>query len=281
MSESDSVDDSPLHNKLVTATPKTILRQISLADPVPFHLDQEYTSPQSSYSIDDEVPPQMIDSDSDGTIEDSFECPSSPDISVCDSLDYRKPIMKQVSTPQLLHSSLLQRRLQVSPISTPSKPSNLRIPITPGSPDSIDSDDYDHTSNSLDSKINEKLNGIPKELTKQERVYCALLELLDEQKKVKMNTISHKLEECELALNELEKAQTKYNEIEHMMEMRNKEYQEMRQKLWEAQAQINFAKQDVQSSILMNQQIFEECVFVSKQLEETKMEVNLKVCSTN
>ena len=121
MAES-SPQSSPLDSKsrwAVTSTPKTILRQISLADPVPFKLDQDLIEPLPSVtsklkeasfeihdlSIEDEDPPEMLDSDSDGTVDNydssidnerqssdvSFEInyPSSPDISICDSTDLR------------------------------------------------------------------------------------------------------------------------------------------------------------------------------------------------
>jgi hypothetical protein len=235
----------------------------------------------------------LVDTDSDGTIDEPYDSsvdlgsekpcisdiveriPSSPDISVCDSFDYRESTRsaQQISTPQLLQASLLQRRLHLSSQTTPFKPTNP-VPLSSWSP----GDSFAIGNNMLESKLHDMLeNDFVEDLPRQERVYLGLLRLLQGQKQTTSNRLNQKVQQCELALVELQKAQLQYTNNDILMKKRNIEYQEMRKKLWDIQSQITFAKQDVQSSILMNQQIFEECVYVSKQLEEAKMDVNQKV----
>jgi hypothetical protein len=248
-------------------------------------------------SIEDEDPPETLSGDSDVTIDEennssidygqnypsspdvsidfSKVMPSSPDISVCETerVQDHKPFKTQVSTPQFLKSNLLRRRLQISPVLTPAKPSNLRMELEIGWNDS-EIVESDLLNSLIASKVTEEQSLT---LSRQERVYVSIIAALQDQKREKQNQIHAKLKECEIAISQLHNAQLKYKEFESFQQKQFDEYQEMRQRLWDIQTQINFAKQGVQSSILLNQQIFEECVHVSKQLEETRMTVDQKI----
>jgi hypothetical protein len=250
-------------------------------------------------SIEDEDPPETFSDDSDATVDEELNSStdyaqaypsspdvsidhsrrilSSPDISVCE-FEFTvpsRPVMTQVSTPQHLKSNLLQRRRHISPIPTPSKPSNLRIELNIDSKDekSVGSDRLQSEIDSTCRRNEERYS----KLSRQERVYLSVTEILQNEKRARLDQVGTKMKEFQMMLSKLQDAELRYDEFRVMKQNQQEKYEEMRRNLWQIQSQINFAKQDIQSSIHVNQQIFEESVQVSKQLEETRMIIDQQI----